>query len=145
MNFEPGKRIRRALEARGVALNQPADTQQIHELQKILGISLDIFFRDLFNEFDGFRSYDERSVIELWPIQRMIEQKHLARTIDGKRYHPIGDLLIGSDFVMCCLEKQSAPVFLLHDQWKMASTAGEFFEKLTSGALDPVSPRSSQG
>jgi hypothetical protein len=94
MNPEPGKRIRRALEARGVALNQPAEAQQLHDLQKILGISLDIFFRNLFDEFDGFKSYDERSVIELWPIQRMIEQKHLARTIDGKQYHPIGDFLL---------------------------------------------------
>jgi hypothetical protein len=72
----------------------------------------------------------------------LIEGKHLVRMIDGKQYHPIGDLLIGSDFVMCCLEKQSEPVFLLHDGWKMASTAEEFFEKLASGAFDPVSPRS---
>jgi hypothetical protein len=142
MNPEPGKTIRRALEARGVALNQPADRQEIHELQKILGISLDTFFRDLLNEFDGFKSYDERSVIDLWPIQRTIKEKHLARMIDGRQYHPIGDLLIDSDFVMCCLERQSEPVFLLHDEWKMASTAEEFFEKLASGAFDPVSPRS---
>jgi hypothetical protein len=142
MNPEPCKTIRRALEARGVALNQPADRQEIRELQKTLGISLDIFFRDLFDQFDGFKSYDERSVIDLWPIQRMIEEKHLAKMIDGKQYHPIGDLLIDSDFVMCCLERQSEPVFLLYDAWKMASTAEEFFEKLTSGAFDPVSPRS---
>jgi hypothetical protein len=138
------KAIRRALEARDVALNPPVDAQQIHELQKVCGISLDSFFRDLFNEFDGFRSYDERSIIDLWPVRRMIAEKHLARTIVGKQYHPIGDLLIGSDFVMCCLERQAEPVFLLHDQWKMASTIEEFFEKLTSGAFDPVSPRSSQ-
>jgi hypothetical protein len=143
MNPEPAMTIRRALQARGVALNQPADRQHIHELQKTLGISLDIFFRNLFGEFDGFKSYDERSVIDLWPIQRMIRETHLAKSIDGKQYHPIGDLLIDSDFVMCCLERQSEPVFLLFDGWKMASTAEEFFERLTSGALDPVSPRSS--
>jgi hypothetical protein len=142
MNPAPSKTIRRALEASGVSLNPPVDRQQIHELERVLGVSLDVFFQNLFSEFDGF--YDERSVIDLWPVERMVKEKHFARTIDGKQYHPIGDLLIGSDFVMCCLERQSEPVFLLYEGWKMASTAEEFFEKLTSGALDPVSPRSPQ-
>jgi hypothetical protein len=130
------REIRTALKARGVELAKPASEQQIETLQKALKISLDPFFRNLLYEFDGFESYDDNNKIHLWSIQDIIKERNEKCHFNGRQYHAIGDFLIHSDLIVCCLDCEAAPVFYQCEQLQLGSNASDFFAKLIAGEFD---------
>jgi hypothetical protein len=128
--------IRVALERRGTELGKPVDEQRLKSAERQLRVSLAQFCKCIYSEFNGIRTYDNRSHISLWPLARIIEQQKLSIMVDDRTYFAMGDILIDSDFVMCCLEDESAPLFLLYENRELAPTARAFFERLVSGGLD---------
>jgi hypothetical protein len=125
--------IRIALETSGVQLGTPADEEPLRE--RDFAISLDRYCRELYSEFNGFKSYDNRCHIFLWPLDRIIEHKDLSVQEDGKRYFAIGDILIDSDFIMCCLEQDFEPMFLLYEKRRLEPIS-IFIERLVFGEFD---------
>jgi hypothetical protein len=127
--------IRIALEIRGVQLGTPADEESLQKLERDFAISLDPYYRTLYSKFNGFRSLDDRSLIFLWPLERIIEHKDLSVQEDRKRYFAIGDILIDSEFIMCCLEQAFEPMFLLYEKRRLVPTS-IFLERLAFGEFD---------
>lgn len=125
-----------ALRARSIKLNGPATIQELHSLESLLNVKLHPFFFDLFSKFDGFISYDQKSQICIGGTEDVIRRFKTMKKLDGERKFAIGDILIDSDFIMCALENDSTPVFLLHEERQLAGNIREFFERLTSGAFD---------
>jgi hypothetical protein len=70
--------IRIALETRGVKVGTPAGEESLQKLERDFAISLDPYYRTLYSEFNGFKSLDDRSLIFLWPLERIIEHKDLS-------------------------------------------------------------------
>jgi hypothetical protein len=66
---------------------------------------------------------------------RTISHSDLMTVVNGERKFVIGDLLIYSDFIMCSLENDSTPVFLLHEERLMASNIHEFSPGLSEEPL----------
>lgn len=125
-----------ALQARDIKLNGPATRQELHSLESFLDIKLHPFFFDLFSKFNGFISCDQKSQICIGRTRDVISRSKTMKKLDGERKYAIGDILIDSDFIMCALENDSTPIFLLHEQRQLAANIHEFFERLTSGAFD---------
>jgi len=125
-----------ALQAPNIKLNALATVQELHSLESFLNIKLHPFFFDLFSRFNGFISCDQKSQICIGGIEEVISRSEKMRKLDGERKYAIGDILIDSDFIMCALENDSTPIFLLHEQRHLAANIHEFFERLTSGAFD---------
>ena len=130
------KDIRKAFQARGVDVGRPIRESQLSRLDTDLQIAMDPYLRSIFREFDGFESFDDRTLICLWSFNRIIAEKDDSVVVHSERYFPVGDLLIDSDFVMCCLERATAPVFLLAENRQLAPTVDEFFQKFIAGAFD---------
>jgi hypothetical protein len=126
------------LQVRNVRLNKPATIKELHSLESKLHITLHPFFSTLFSEFNGFVSseYDRKSQICIWGTDETISHSDLMTEVNGERKFVIGDLLIYSDFIMCSLENDSTPVFLLHEERLMASNIHEFFARLVGGTFD---------
>ena len=126
------------LRVRNVRLNKPATMTELNSLESVLRITLHPFFSRLFSKFNGFLSceYDEKSQIGIWGIDDVIGHSDLMIEINGEKKFAIGDLLIYSDFIVCSLENDSTPIFLLHEGRPIASSINEFFEHLVSGAFD---------
>jgi hypothetical protein len=125
-----------ALQARNIRLDGPATRQELHSFESFLGIKLHPFFFDLFSKFNGFISCDQKSQICIGGTEEVISRSKTIRKLDGERKYAIGDILIDSDFIMCALENDSTPVFLLHEKRHLAANIHEFFAGLTSGAFD---------
>ena len=123
-----------ALQARNIKLNVPATIQELHSLESFLDIKLHAFFFDLFSRSNGF--YDPKNQICIGGTEDVISRSEMMKKFDGERAYAIGDLLIDSDFIMCDLENDSTPIFLLHEERHLAANIHEFFERLTSGAFD---------
>ena len=128
--------IRDALKARGVSLGKPVDETYLKSFEREMNLSLDRFFRDVYTNFNGFASYDDRSQILLWPLERVLEAKYTSHRVGQSTFHPMGDVLIDSDFLMCCLEKDETPVILLYEKRELAASLSIFFERLLSGDFD---------
>jgi hypothetical protein len=133
--------IRIALEARGVELENPTDDQQLNELERELKRSFDDFYRGIYSTFNGFRSYDQRSQIYLWPMQRIYDERSLSIEKDGNNYFAMGDFLIDSDILMFCLDREDVPIFFLYERKELAPTTREFFMRLLSGKFDVLGRR----
>ena len=125
-----------ALQARNVRLNRPATVEELHSLESLLDIKLHAFFFDLFSKFNGFISCDRKSQICIGSTADVISRSKTMKKLDGERRYAIGDVLIDSDFIMCALENDSTPVFLLHEEKRLAPNIREFFERLASGTFD---------
>jgi hypothetical protein len=125
-----------ALQARNIKLKGPATIQELHSLESRLNIKLHPFFFDLFSKFNGFISCDQKSQICIGGTEDVISRSKTMKKLDGERKYAIGDVLIDSDFIVCALENDSTPIFLLHEQRPLAANVHEFFERLTSGAFD---------
>jgi hypothetical protein len=125
-----------ALRARNIKLNRPATLQELQSLESFFDIKLHPFFFDLFSKFNGFISCDQKSQICIGCTEDVISRSKTMKKLDGERKYAIGDMLIDSDFIMCALENDSTPIFLLHEQRHLAANVHEFFERLTSGAFD---------
>jgi len=125
-----------ALQGRNIKLNGPATIQELRSLESFLDIKLHAFFFDLFSKFNGFDAYDHRSQICIGSTDDLISRSKTMKKLDGERTYAIGDFLIDSDFIMCSLENDSTPVFLLHEEKQLAANINEFFERLISGAFD---------
>ena len=125
-----------ALQRRNIVLNGPATIQELRSLESFFEIRLHAFFFDLFSKFNGFISCDQKSQICIGGTDDLISRSETTKKLDGERTYAIGDILIDSDFVMCSLEDDSTPVFLLHEEKQLAANINEFFERLISGAFD---------
>jgi SMI1 / KNR4 family (SUKH-1) len=128
--------IRLELETRGVALGSPATAQDLQTIERQMGISLDEYWKQIYLQFNGFAAHHARSVISLWPLDKIIEQRRLSIVVNGRILVALGDVLIDSDFVMGCLEGNSLPLFLLYERRELAPTASAFFERLVLGQFD---------
>lgn len=124
------------LQARNIKFNGPATIQELHSLESFLDIKLHAFFFELFSRFNGFTSYDQKSQICIGSIDDVISRSKMIEKLDGERKYAVGDILVDSDFIMCALENDSTPVFLLHEERPLAANVREFFQRLTSGAFD---------
>lgn len=128
--------IASGLEARGVELGKQVTDQNLERFQAEMALSLDGFFRQIYLKFNGFVRPDSKSEISLWPLARVLESRSMSFEVNRGRYFAIGDLLIDSDFLMFCLEKEASPVVLLHEKRELAPTASAFFQRLVSGRFD---------
>lgn len=135
--------MRTALEAKGVELGKPATDQSLMRLERELQLTLHHELRNLYLQFDGFSSYDHKSQMMLWPLERIVEEKALAHEASGVRFFAIGDFLIDTDFLISPLSSEG-PVVLLYEQRRLAPSVTAFLEKLTSGKFDFLE-RTSQG
>jgi hypothetical protein len=124
------------LQLRNVRLNKPATIEELHSLEGKLDTTLHPFFSELLSKFNGFLSSDRKSQVCIWSTGDVISHSHLTAELKGERKFVIGDLLIDSDFIACSLENDSTPVFLVHEERRMASNIHEFFQQLVSGAFD---------
>jgi hypothetical protein len=97
---------------------------------------MDTYYRNLFLEFDGFVSYDVKSNFSLWSLTNILAMQELSTRISGDRYFAIGDFLINSDFIMCCLERESAYVFFRYEGTELSTTGSDFMKKLINGDFD---------
>jgi len=111
------------LQVRNVRLNKPASLKELHSLESTLKVTLHPYFSELLSKFNGFLSaeYDRKSEICVWGTDDVIGHSDLMIEVDGERKFVIGDVLIYSDFIACSLENDSTPVFLLHEEKRMAS------------------------
>jgi hypothetical protein len=71
--------------------------------------------------------------IELWPLERILQHREYAVERGRERYFAIGDFMIDSDFLMCCLTREATPIFYLHANEELAPTASKLFAKLVIG------------
>ncbi len=126
------------LQARYVRLNKPATIKELRSLESILQITLHPYFSRLLAKFNGFLSceYDWHSQICIWGTDEVISHSDMMIRVTGERKFVIGDFLIYSDFITCSLENDSTPVFLLHEERRMASNIHEFFARLVGGNFD---------
>jgi hypothetical protein len=69
-------------------------------------------------------------------MERIAESVDLSTTVGTDKYFAIADLMIDSDFLMCCLEKQPTPILLLYERRELASSLSDFLSKLVSGKFD---------
>jgi len=130
------KVIRNALQARGIELGPPVSGDYLAQFEKEMALSLDEYFRRSYCEFNGFESCDKKSQICLWPLGRILQNRSLSIQVENELYFLIGDFLIDSDFLVCCLQRERAPIFLLYERRELALAASAFFEKLISGDFD---------
>jgi hypothetical protein len=130
-----------ALEARRVELADAATTEELAQFEAQLGLKLDSELRQFYLSFDGFPSYDRSSQMALWSLKRMAQEQSLSCAKKSERYFAVGDFLIDSDFLMCCLTDASFPVFLLYEGRELAASFAEFLEKLVRGDFDFLKQR----
>jgi hypothetical protein len=130
------KAILTALETRRVEVGNPTGDQYLKQFEEEMALSLDTFFRQMYSQFNGFATCDDKSQIFLWPLEVILQNRSLSVQVERKKYFAIGDLLIDSDFVMCCLEIESAPIFLLYEKRELAPTASTFFDRFVLGEFD---------
>ena len=130
------KEVRTALEAKGVKLGVPAGSENLKQFESSMQLTMDRYLRQIYAEFDGFTSYDERSQIILWPLDRILQCRSMSLEKRGEKYFAVGDFLIDSDFLMCCLQRESAPIFFLYEEREVATAASEFFRMFISGEFD---------
>jgi hypothetical protein len=128
--------IRNVFENRGVQLRAPVDERHLSQFEQQTAVRLHPFFRHVYLEFDGFASCDDKNQIFLWPLGRILENRGLSQRFEQGEYFAIGDFLIDSDFVMCSLVKEAAPVIFLYEKRTLAPTASVFFRRLASGDFD---------
>jgi hypothetical protein len=128
--------IQTALRARGVGLGDATTELRLNKFEEDMGLSLALFFRALYLQFDGFVMCDEKSQISLWPLERVLQNRSLAVRIEEDRFFAMGDVLVDSEFLMFCFEKEATPVFLLYEKRELARTATAFFQKFISGDFD---------
>jgi len=129
-------KIQAALGARRVELADAAITEELAQFEAQLGLKLDSDLRQLYLGFDGFLSYDRGSQMALWSLERVADEQSLSCERKSERYFAVGDFLIDSDFMMCCLADASFPVFLLCEGRELAASFAEFLEKLVHGDFD---------
>jgi hypothetical protein len=127
--------VKLALEARGTKLERPLNDRDLKSFERELGLSLDQYFRQLYSSFDGFLACDKNTQLS-FSTKRILENRGLSIGIDDEKYYAVGDLLIDSDFLMCCLEKENRPIFLLYEKRKLAPSASIFFSKFIAGEFD---------
>lgn len=124
------------LEAKGGELGEPASDEQLKKFEEEMGLTLDTFFRKIYLTFNGFVSADDKNHIELWPLARIVEERKESLEREQERYFAIGDFMMDADFLMCCLTRESAPIFYLAEKTELAPTASTFFTRLISGDFD---------
>src|SRR5262249_253748 len=105
--------IAKGLEAKGVQLGKPASTGDLNSFETETGLSLDGRLRQVYLTVNGFSMAHPKSMIHLWPLERILACRDMAFERDQARYVAIGDFLIDSDMVMSCLSKEAFPVWLL--------------------------------
>lgn len=130
-----GRAIRDALAARGTALADPANEQDLQRFEGAFCVPLNAYAQHLYLTFNGFSASDERSQIHLWPLQEVLDKKPLRAEIGAQLYFAAGDFLIDSDFVMFPCETEASPVVYLYERRPIAADVPTFFEKLILPAL----------
>ena len=93
--------IARKLEAKGVDLREPASAEDVKQFEQDMGLTLDPFFRRIYSQFNGFISADDNNHIELWPLERIIQERGESFERGRERYFAIGDCMMDADFLMC--------------------------------------------
>lgn len=136
MNSWDAAAIANELKARGVELGKPVSDQQLKQFEAEMALSLDGQVRQIYLKFNGFMRPDPKSEIFLWPLARILESRSMSFEVGQERYFAVGDLLIDSDFIMCCLQKETSPVVLLYEKRELAPSASAFFQRLISGNFD---------
>ena len=128
--------IANKLEAKGVELGKPASEEALKQFETEMTLILDAFFRQIYSRFDGFISPDDKSMISLWPLARILDEREMSLVVEQERCFAIGDFMIDSDFLMCCLTREAAPIFFQCEKSELAPTASIFYSKLISGDFD---------
>jgi len=124
------------LDAKGVELGKPASEEDLKQFETEMALILDSYFRQIYLRFNGFVVPDHKSMISLWPLARILEEKEMYLVVGQERCFAIGDFMIDSDFLMCRLTREAAPVFFQCEKSELAPTASIFFSKLISGDFD---------
>jgi hypothetical protein len=128
--------IANRLEAKGIELGKPASEEDLELFEAEMALILDVFFRQIYLKFNGFMSPDGKSMISLWPLARILKEREMSIVVEQERCFAIGDFMIDSDFLMCRLTREAAPIFFQCEQSELAPTASIFFSKLISGDFD---------
>lgn len=93
-----------ALKSRGVDLAQSLADERVARIEDSLGLKLSDDIRKIYSTFNGFLSSDKRSQISMWPADQILGFSNDMCEIEGKRFYGVGDVLVDSDFITCCLE-----------------------------------------
>ena len=133
--MEPSK-LRRQLKKHGIMLNEPATISDFRSIQKHLKIQLGVDIVNHYGAFNGFKEMDNRSLIRLWPMDVVEQGFNLRQKRGADWYFAIADVSIESDFLMCCLEKSSQPVFWKGNTRMESTSLNSFFEEIISGKFD---------
>ena len=128
--------IARKLRAKGVELREPASAEELKQFEHDMGLTLDPFFRSLYSQFNGFMSADGDNSIELWPLERIQQEREESLEKGGERYFAFGDVMINAYYLMCCLARETAPIFYGGVEIEEAPTASKFFAKFIAGDYD---------
>src|SRR5262249_44351855 len=120
--------IAKKLAVNGEDLREPASAEEVKQFEQDMSLTLDPCFRKLYLQFNGFMSPSGDNDIELWSLERIRQERGYAIERGRERYFAIGDFMIDSDFLMCCLTREAAPIFYLHTNEELAPTASKFFD-----------------
>lgn len=137
-------KLRKSLLERGVDLNPPATNTALQQFSNNLGVRMPEEFIELYQNFDGFKNLDTKSMFELWSIDRITsEAVEFVTTIGPAKYFPVGDFMIFSD-VLVLRERRDdhGPTLLfLYEQTEPAPTLFDFLQDLAHGLNDLSSNR----
>jgi hypothetical protein len=128
--------IRAALELGRVELDDPLSESRLAAFERHFGVAMCPSIRGMYLTFNGFLSCHHKSQITLWPLERVSEHGDLITGGGCERYFLIGDLLIDSDFLMCCLSNENAPILLQYERRQPAPGLAAFIERLIAGEFD---------
>lgn len=128
--------VKEALEDRDVLLGSPADEAGLARFERELGLRLDGYIRRIYAAFDGFLDCDHGSQYLVWPLERIGLHINERMRIGEDWYYPIGDFMIDTDLLMCCLEQEARPIFLRYEKRQVASSFSGFLDNLVAGQYD---------
>jgi hypothetical protein len=124
-----------ALKGRGVDLNAPAYPHFLFALRDIPKTKDLSRLIDLYAEFDGFKSPDQKSQINLWPSQAILKRLQSVDRFEKSNEIHFADFLIDSDFYsLPSLEYDG--IFMVYERRVVAQSLDEFLEYIILGRFD---------
>ena len=123
--------IHRALSLRNVELNDG-----IGQVEYYKYFPIPEYISQIHGLFDGFASWDEASFIDIWSLDRIMTPDESFKTSMPPGHMVIGDVLIGSDFLVVDMMDMSRPVTLLYEKAELSNSYYEFWQDLIEGRFD---------
>ena len=130
------KLIRSRLLFRGVELSSPTTNQTIRTFERSLNIQVSDFFEGLYKQFNGFVVMDSGSLLKVWSLEEIVSRRGDAQRRFGRRYFPVADFLIDSDFLM--YSQDDGGVFMQSKTYSVGRTLREFYMRLLRGDFDKI-------